>query len=249
MWRLSPNRGLWCALALTLSSGCVTVYQPLVGLQRPVAIEPRGNNFKGLRLEINCARGDYLWQDEAEMLCNRAGKLFSSQGATVRTRTEGVIPGEEETEGAPVEPAVKADGDIDLRVDLSSRIVHEEKSFVLWVLSFATATLVPGMSEYTFAQDITVRDANGFLFAQDHWQVRFVRYMGVLVWSLNFLLDHTLRDPSEMLTGDAMSRDFSRDFYRQLNQLVFNAKTRWALLREPPPVVVLPPKDNRLRGE
>jgi hypothetical protein len=243
MWRWSPNRGLWCALALTLLSGCVTVYQPLVGLQRPVAIEPRANNFKGLRLELNCSRGDYLWQDEAELLCARAGKLFESQGATVRTRTDGVAPTEEEIGNQQAAPG-KADDTVDLRVDLSSRVLHEEKSIILWVLSFASATIIPGISEYTFAQDITVRDAEGFLFAQDHWQARFVRYMGVLVWSFNFLLDHTLRESEEMLTGDAMSRDFSRDFYRQLNQVVFNAKTRWALLREPPPVVALPPKGN-----
>lgn len=242
MWRWSPNRGLWCALALTLPSGCVTVYQPLVGLQRPVAIEPRAGNFKGLRLELNC-NPSFQFGYEDELLCARAGKLFELQGATVRIRTQGMVADEEDAAAQAGGPP-KAEAPVDLRVDFTSRVVHEEKSYLLWLLTFASATLIPGYNEYTVAQDLTVRDADGFLFASDHWQARFVRYMGVLVWGVNFLLDYALREPEERLTGDAMSRDFSRDFYRQLNQVVFNAKTRWTLLREPPPVVAVPPKES-----
>ncbi|MHB8876559.1 MAG: hypothetical protein ACYC8T_22925 [Myxococcaceae bacterium] len=235
--RVSGNI-LWWGLAWALFSGCVTVYQPMVGLQRPVAIEPAENNFKGLRLEINCRRGDFLWHDEAEQLCNHASKLFTSQGATVRTTTEGQSPEDEEGEGLP--GGLGGESDIDLRVDLTPRIVHEEKNVLTFVLMVASATLIPGVSEYTFAQDITVRDSHGFLFASDHWQARFVRYVGAAVWGVNFILDYTLRRPGDRITGDALAHDFSRDYFRQLNQLVFNAKTRWALLREPPPVVVVP---------
>ena len=224
-------------LALALLSGCVTVYQPMVGLQRPVAIDTSAANLNGLRLEVTCNRGEYLWEDEAEQLCTRASKLFTNQGAIVRTKVEGAENNEEEEDllGAPRQKAPKGAvaplaPDVDLRVDLTAREVRDERNTLMWILSFGTATLVPAMSEYTFAQDVTVRDSHGFLLAGEVWQARFIRYVGVAVWGLNWLLDKTVRNRAEQVTGDAVERDFSRDYYRQLSQLVFNAKMRWALL-------------------
>ena len=71
-----------------------------------------------------------------------------------------------------------------------------------------------------------VRDAQGFVLAQDTLQARFVRYFGFGVWALNNLLDVFARDDSEKLTGSVLPRDLTRDFDAQVSQIVFNAKRR-----------------------
>lgn len=230
-------------LLMLLGSGCITVYQPMVGLQRPVAIDTHAANFQGMRLEVNCNRNDYLWEDEAELLCARAAKLLSNQGATVKTRVEGAGPSDEEQDeddrvvarARAKQQQAPRDRDVDLRIDLTAREVHEERNSFMWLASIASFTIVPGMSEYTFAQEVTIRDGQGFLLATDTWQARFVRYFGVAVWGINFILDRTVRKASDKVTGDVAEQEFSRDFYRQLSQQVLNAKTRWALLQDVPP--------------
>jgi hypothetical protein len=219
---------LW-ALLVCGSGGCVTVYQPLVGLQNPVAIEQRADNFKGLRLKINCLSGDYVDREDAQTLCRNTAKLLTNQGAIVRTGTT-LGASSDEDFGSRKSVRQGRASDVDLEIDLSARSLHEDNSALMWVISLGTLTLIPQISESTFAQDVSIRDANGFLLATENWQARFVRYFGVAIWAVNALLDLTLRKPAEKLTGDAQAQDFSRDFYLQLTQLVFNAKSRWAVL-------------------
>jgi hypothetical protein len=243
-------RSLLCALSLGLVSsalsGCVTVYEPLVGLQRPVAIQPQVDNFKGLKLRVNCLPGPFVGNDEVDQLCKEVGRVFTGQGATVETRTRVGSDFAEvksrrpesapATAQKPAAPPKETKSTVDLEIDLTARQLHEERSVLLFVLSIATATLIPGIAEYTFAQDVEVRDGEGFLLATDTWEARFVRYFGVTTWAVNGLLDLTVRKQSEKLTGGAVEADFSHDFYAQLTQLVFNAKGRWTLLHmnEPP---------------
>jgi hypothetical protein len=229
---------LCCGFLPQLVAGCVTVYQPLVGLQRPVAIQPQADNFKDLRLRVNCLPGGFVGPDEVDQLCKEVGRLFTGQGAAVETRTRlasdfAEYPSRSAATRADPRAAASPPSKpkpVDLEIDLTARQLHEDRNPLLFAISIATATLIPAISEYTFAQDVEVRDGDGFLLATDTWEARFVRYFGFTTWAVNGLLDLTLRKPADKLTGSAIERDFSHDFYAQLTQLVFNAKGRWTLL-------------------
>ncbi|WP_375764916.1 hypothetical protein NR798_24675 [Archangium gephyra] len=211
-----------------LLSGCVTtVYQPLSSLQRPAIVDPRLANFEGMRLLVRCVPGDYLTAPDADLLCRKVGALFRNQGAKVETD----VP---RHGGASrrLDPGAQPD----LIVDLSSRLLHKESSGPLWALTVLSLTLVPAFTEYSVAQDVSIRDASGFLLASDSLKARFIEYFGAGIWGVNWMLDTLVRPPEEELTGEAPARDFSRDFYAQLSQLAFNARVRSDVLRsfEPP---------------
>jgi hypothetical protein len=220
-----PRGALGCILACLLSN-CVTVYQPLVALQRPVVLAPDVANFEGARVLLRCVPGDWIDAADSRQLCKNLRALFTSQGAQVdvevpRGRGAGLGRGEAGAE------ATKPD----LVVDLSARLLHEENSALLWALSLASLTLVPAITEYTFAQDIVIRDAQGFQLAADTLEARFERTFGLLVWAVNGWLDLLVRPKSEALLGDAYRQDFSRDFYGQLTQLAFHARMRAQVMR------------------
>ncbi|MDY7226590.1 hypothetical protein [Hyalangium rubrum] len=215
-------------LLAVLSSGCVTVYQPLVSLQRPVVVDPRVANFEGQRMLVRCIPGDYLQPDDAEQLCRNVRSLFANQGAEVEVEVPRAGRSTRDDQGGK-KP--------DLIIDLKARLVHEENSALLWALSGLTLTLVPAITESTFSQEITIRDSSGFLLASDTLQGRFVRYCGVGLWAVNGTLDLLVRSDEEDLTGDAPKKDFSKDFHGQLSQLAFNARMRSWVMRgfeEPP---------------
>ncbi|MET0404521.1 MAG: hypothetical protein ABW123_19060 [Cystobacter sp.] len=221
------NPAGWVLLSGALLSGCgVTVYQPLSSLQRPSIVDPQLANFEGMRLLIRCLPGDYTQVTDSRHLCNKVGTLFRNQGASVetdtsrqgrsmRSREEGIQP--------------------DLIVELSSRLIHKEGGGAMWAVTVLTLTLVPAYTEYSVAQDVTIRDANGFVLASDSLKARFVEYIGAGVWAVNWALD-LVRPPEQALWGDAPARDFSRDFYAQLSQLAFNARIRADVLRSFEPV-------------
>lgn len=207
-------------LVTLAASGCVTVYQPLTGLQRPVVVDPSVGNFPGLRLLVRCPPSEHLEPLEADRLCRSVGTLFSNQGAQVELE----VPrgrSARSREGLP-KP--------DLVMDLTTRLLHEENSALLWVASIATGTLVPAITDTSIAQDVTVRDGDGFLLAVDSLQARFVRYMGVAVWAVNGLLDLLVRSPADRVTGNAVQPQVSKDFYGQLSQLVLHAQLRSTVL-------------------
>lgn len=206
-------------IALALSS-CVSVYQPLVSLQRPVAVRTEAGNFVGVRVLIRCAPGDYLEPVDAERLCRKVRAVFANQGAEAEVE----IP-RSDGSASQVERSTKPD----LVIDLTSRLAHEDNSKLLWLVSFATFTLVPAISDYTFRQDVSIRDADGFLLASDTYQGRFVRYFGLAVWLGSTALNW-VRSDAEKLSPGALHRDFSRDFYGQLSQLAFNARMRAKVL-------------------
>jgi hypothetical protein len=210
-----------CLLAL-LASGCVTVYQPLVSLQRPVVVDPQIANFEGQRILVRCIPGDYLQPDDAAQLCRNVRSLFTRQGAQVEVEVPraGVSARDEQE-------AAKAD----LIIELKARLVHEEDSALLRTLSVLTFTLVPAITDSTFAQEVIIRDSSGFQLAADTFQGRFVRYTGVGLWAVNSALDLLVRSDAEELTGDAPKKDFSRDFHGQLSQLAFNARMRSLVMR------------------
>lgn len=198
------------ALACLLATGCVTVYQPMSGLHRPIAIDPAYANFAGMRFTLECRRGrdDVLGEDEARDLCRKLTRVFENQGAEVETDVLGGEPG-------PADEAPRAAPNR-LHVQLTPRLIDQRTLNVLWLPFWTVRT------EYTFAQDISIRDASSFLLVRDTLTGRFVRRLG--------------------FSSDA-EEEFSRDFYGQLSQLALNAKLRHDVLREPveaPPAAAPP---------
>lgn len=209
-------------LLVCLFGGCVTVYQPLVGLQRPTVVDPQEDNFSGQKIRVRCIPEQNLNSKQAQVLCQKISTAFSNQGALVQT----VVPSErgasepEGDEGAP-----------DLTIDTKVRLLSEQSSALLVFASVWTLTLVPTITEYTFAQEVTIRDRDGFALVTATLEARFIRYMGAGVWAVNGLLDWLVRSKDEKLGGNIASQEFSRDLYRQLSQLAFTANMRARVMR------------------
>ncbi len=209
-------------LLAATAAGCVTVYQPLMSLQRPVVVDPQLANFQGRRVLIRCVSDTHLAPPDAQSLCLKLRSLFAVQGA------EAVM--DVPIEGMPFgarPPATPPD----LTIEVRSRLLHEGNSKLLWILSVATFTLVPTIAELTFAQDVTIRDASGFVLASDSLQGRFIEYFGLGIWAVNSTLDFLVREEEEKLTGRQAKEEFTRDFYRQISQLAFDAHMRSLVLR------------------
>lgn len=160
-------RALPAALALALA-GCVTVYQPLSGLNRPVALDPGLANFADTALVLRCLPGGALTAEEAETLCRKVGRLFENQGAQVTVRSAGRI----EDPDTPGEGPARAA----LSIELRAEIVHRDaKSLIFGPL----ADWIWGYSaEITVRQEVRIRGADGFLLAQETLTGRFVQRLG-----------------------------------------------------------------------
>ena len=219
-----PFRALLAVLVVALLPGCVTVYEPLLGLQRPVVLSTEARNFDGQKILVRCIPGAYVPPQDMDRLCRGVRTSLANQGAEVEVRvprgSRRGAPDREEGEAAP-----------DLVIDLSARLLHEDNIPILWLLSYVTLTLVPAISETTFAQDISIRDGQGVLLASDSLQGRFIQYFGAGIYLVNFALDSLVRKESEKISEEASKKDFSKDFYGQLSQLAFHARTRAQVLR------------------
>lgn len=217
----------------------IVVYQPLSGLHRPVAIDPQLPNFTDTRLDVRCIRGTLLNDAQAGVLCDRVETLFTNQGAEVHTYVgEGPLDGDGPVvdaaeigsgSAAPAEPRTR------LLVELRARETDESSHPWSWVLYAASFTVLPGVIESSFEQDIVIRDDTGFLLVSDTLEGRIITRYGLGPWLGNKVLDLT-RKKADRLGEDAASKDLSADLYRQLSQDVFNAKMRARVLRPATPV-------------
>lgn len=222
-----------CALGLALAgagTGCVNVYEPLSGLNRPIVVDTTAANFQDLNLAIYCPPGGGIYVSEAAVVCRNVGRLFENQGAVVTTATRDRRMNEEGEAAAPP----------DLILELRARDVKQTNDPLSWMLCVGTFTLAPGITESSFTQDVTVRDGTGFLLGTDTLRGRLIRSFGVGVWAGNKFLDLVWRDKEEEVVGDLSKRELSADLYQQLSQIVFNAKMRWEVLQEGPTVSVTP---------
>lgn len=224
-------------LLIATASGCVTVYQPVTALQRPVTVDPTLPNFEGLRLLVRCTPAEGADQGESEELCQNISALYSNQGAQVDTEVPdetgigGVQRGADaEEEGAAAGKGARSSKP-DLIIELKARRVHGENSALLWALCVASFTLIPAITEATYAQDVVIRDAEGFLLVSETLQARFIRYFGLAFWGINGLLDLIVRPKGEGLVGNNHKRDFSKDFHGQMSQLAFHAQMRARILQ------------------
>ncbi|MBE2250719.1 MAG: hypothetical protein IAE78_14375 [Myxococcus sp.] len=205
----------WAAIAIAMS-GCVTVYQPLVGLQRPIAVDPQTpDTFAATRVLVRCHPAEGV---EPDVLCRNLRSSLSKQGATVTT--EVVRP------AARAAAATPSDAPPQYIIDVTSKRLHQSEDALLALLCVFSFTLVPAVTEYTFGQDVSIRDAQGFVLAQQSYQERLVESFGLGVWALNGLIDLLIRPKSEQVTGDGYKAEFTRDLHGHLAQLLYNAKVR-----------------------
>ena len=180
------------------------------------------DNFAGQTILVRCFPEANLNVTHAQLLCRKLGKLFSNQGADVQT----VVPSERDTGGTDA-----AQGLPNLTIDTKVRLVSEKSSVLLFIASVWTFSLVPDISEFTFAHDVVIRDREGFALATTTLQSRFIRYVGLGVWGVNGMLDWLVRPKDEELGGNVAPQEFSRDLYRQLTQLTFTAMMRSQVMR------------------
>lgn len=255
-WRRWIAFGAWLVVgAATLvwgSVGCVRVYQPMSGFHRPTVVNPQLPNFEDLRVELRCVPGGLLDASEASALCRKIAVLFENQGATIRDPEEearvaeddpadpNTMPGLEvdaADEGASADAAVADEPEAprtDLIMEVRARQTHFSGHPISWVLCVSSFTFLAGTLEQGFAQDVVIRDANGFLLVSDTFEGRIVSRMGLGPWLGNGIVDITMRKRKDRLIGDAMDRDISDDLYRQLSQDLFNAKMQRQVLSQAP---------------
>jgi hypothetical protein len=233
----SLSRTAFLGVAACLMS-CVTIYHPLSGLHAPIVIDTDVENFHDTRLIIQCIPNGFDAKSRARRLCAKVGRLFRNQGAEVITLdSKNPIP----QDSPPAKAPLQQEGNIanslhksakhSLTIELRDRVLHRDKKPLLWLLSFLTLTLVPATSEYSFAQDVIIRDSSGFLLASQSLKGRLIRYFGVTAWLGHKLLDVFVREEDEQMGGDRAEIDFSNDYYNQLSQMTFNAKMRQKVLQ------------------
>ena len=185
------------AIAVALfAGGCVTVYQPLTSLQKPTALERSTTTFAGQRILLRCIadkNGEYMTPADSQRLCTRLSSLFSGQGAQVD-----IAPSR--GGGAP-----ELSGGLrpDLVIELTTRRTHEENPPFMWAVCVLTCSIVPAYREVSIAQDVSIRDADGFELASDSLQARFVEYVGAGIWAVNRSLDLVVREEKDHLTNGA----------------------------------------------
>ncbi len=224
---------------MLLVTGCVKVYQPVSGLQAPTVLDLEVGNFQDLSLTVHCPPGELVSAEEAKDLCRKVGALFENQGALVTTTIgdrrladdpAGLsLDGEERPRSGPPPTT-------DLILELRGHQVHQKNHYLTWLMCGATFSLVPAVAEFTFAQDVYVRDSSGFLLASDTLSGRIVRYGGLGYWLGTKLTDRFLREEEDRISASRKPHSFlSSDFYAQLAQLVFNAKMRWRVLEQAHP--------------
>ena len=119
-------------------------------------------------------------------------------------------------------------------------------------------TLVPAVTESTFAQDVIIRDGSGFLLVSDSLQGRIINRYGITAWAGDRILQRVWRRAQGLESGrrgpgaklvmsmvdtsqvtqtdvDPIEEDLSADLYGQLSQLMFNAKIQWQVLQDARP--------------
>lgn len=221
--------GSWALVALC-ASGCVTVYEPLVGLQRPVAIDAeQPGNFDATTVLLRCHAGENV---EADVLCRNLRSSLTKQGATVTTevvKPQRSVP-KDNREATP-----------EFIIDLTSKLVSQTDGTLSVLLCIASFTLIPATLSATYAQELTVRDQRGFLLGQLSLQERFVESFGLGVWAINGLIDLIDRPKSEQVTGEGFKAEFTKDLHAHLAQLLHNARVKTRVLNAFEPVAEAKP--------
>ena len=227
---IQPAGPAFLLIPLMMATGCVHAYHPLSGLHDPIVVNPQLPNFDDLSMTVRCVPGDYLSGEDNSLLCQNVGRLFENQGADVQVvEFFGEDAFQEDTDRETTEE--EAEPKTDLVLELQSRLVHRNAPPLSWIVFLGSFTVLPGITEQTFAVEATVRDDTGFLLVTDTMQGRLVTRSGVGAWLFNRIGDLG-RAKEARLTRRVASADLSGDLHRQLSQQVFDAKLQWRVLQE-----------------
>jgi hypothetical protein len=234
------------AFVVVVQTGCaVTLYQPMGTLQRPTAVNVDDPNFEDTRILVRCVPREGFAAADAEKACRQIARSLQQQGA----ETETVVPRNLD-EGLPAD-AFDGRG-AELTVELTARNEHADDWPLVSVASCLSCTMIPSVVEGTYVQDVTIRARNQTVLAEETFRARLITYTGLLVWSVNGLLDLAFRDDENDLTSEGANKAYSRDVYRHIAQLAFNARARSDLLgltvsrrRRAPPPSAATPSSNR----
>lgn len=217
-------------LALLAVTGCVRVYHPLSGLHDPIVVDPRQPNLSDVAITVRCQSGGYLDPAENSRFCQNVGQLFQNQGARVIVVDSPTEEGEL-LEGDDV-AASRGPRPVSLVADLrSSRPYRRQPTAGNWLFGIATLSIAPVWQEYTFALEITVREAGGGVLLTDSVQGRVVERAGFGAWLVNGIAN-LARKRENRLTAKQFSRDLSDDLYGQLSQRLFDAKLRSQVIQD-----------------
>lgn len=225
------------ALLVGLGTGCVHYYQPLEGLNTPVVVDTTALNFTDLALTVHCVPSTGLPPDGEikrgihSAMCRKVVTLFENQGAVVTlVETEGLAG---DAYSRMEEEEASAERETDLILELRPQHTVVPNNNLSWVLFYASASILPAVSETPMALEVIVRDEGGFLLAQERLEGRVVRHAGFGAWASNALANKTWRNDSDKRDSETASREFSEDFYGQLSQIVLNASMQWRIMQQP----------------
>lgn len=210
------------------------VYHPMSGFHRPIVVDTQAPNFTDTELLIHCVPGKYLGKGATRELCRKVQVLFENQGAKVTAiATTGINP--EDLEDVEPEEGDPTPRETKLVIELRARKIHESYHPWSWLACFASFTIVPGVNEFTFAQDVVVKDGEGVLLGRDSMKGRIVKRFGGAHWAVNMVTNLATRKKKDRHSGHAVGRDLSADLYGQLSQQVYNARVQAQVLAEAKP--------------
>lgn len=215
--------------------GCVRVYHPLSGLQSPILVDPQHPNFADAEITIYCKPGRQLNKTQANRLCQKLGMLYENQGAKVSTVANvvgGGSTGSSWGEAVSDTPQAQGDRPIKLTIDVVGRRTDSTRYPFTWLVCLASATVLPGKMETSWAQDVTIRDETGYLLASETLHGRIVRRFGVGAFVGDKLVDVFMRKAKDEFTGNDGWRQMSRDLYGQMSQMAYNAKLQSKVMRQ-----------------
>ena len=129
-----------------------------------------------------------------------------------------------------------------LLVSVRSYRLHRSNPTLSTLLCAVSFTIVPAVEEQSFALDLTIRDEQGFLLVEDSLKWRMIRRFGIGVYGGNAIKDWLTREEPDQFGSDGTrdvsvgrktaGAEMSNDLYRQLTQLVYNARMRRSVLSE-----------------
>lgn len=240
---LARGGRLACGGAAFATVGCVSIYHPMSGFQRPVAIDPSKKNFEGVRMRMTCYTSADLPND-AVALCNRARGILKRQGAEFTDEDEGArdaaaptvagagsAPGATTAQAAGTGPTATGVAPADLELEIRAELSVDRPNHWMYFLCAPSFTFFPMMDELGIRHRFSVSDGNGEPLASEVAEARFTTFMGLGYLGANFLLNQLVRKPEAALSSADSQRDFTRDFAARLSQLAFDARMRLEIAR------------------
>ena len=236
---------LFLGALLFCLSGCAGFstyyYQPLAGLQRPIAIDIKKRNFSQLKINLNCVFSKEFSKSDSSFVCEKLQNSLVAQGAEVKIISDENDADKEEEKNEKSDNASKSDSDKknknnlaekladipqEYRIDVDSKEIFRDRNTWMWALAIPSFTFFPVKEEYVSRATLRIVNPKGFLLATDYLDARFIRYISIPYAGMNLLLNWLFRSPDEKVSAETLHLRLSEDFYGQLSQIILNAQKR-----------------------